>query len=299
MTPYLAPSQSPLSAAPLSWTLLATVGRRAPATADVEVLARVAADPTLDLTQTHAGWSVLAAALLGWGSGQIQTLRTAHPQPLLDAAVPGEPARPLPVNAPETAALILLHRGLDPFEHWDQVTSGETPLTLTPAWQHQDLETMKCPFGLALRMGLDSVVAASLRVAQAPSAEQLDALTLDSQPLLHVLLEQRPRLLAPLLAHGLDANRRDAQERTPLFMARTVEQVNQLCRAGADPSALDRQGRAIEQWWQSQQVPHATALTRALTAARDQQNVAAPVLSGHAAVALKGPFLIPGLLCGA
>lgn len=149
----------------------------------------------------------------------------------------GNPASSVYVEA-EAPVGVLIALGADP--------------TIRTQTQHDVL-------GVALENRWSGVVRQILAHPQCPPATELMARLapaiaeygLPSLPWSHVLaLTGRHEELTDWLGRpGMDPDQRDAEGRTPLFYATKTAAVNALVAAGANPHAVDRSGRSIQQTW--------------------------------------------------
>jgi hypothetical protein len=263
--PYQLPPHL-INTGPLAWEMIRHRGRphRGSRSIDAEVggLLRFVSEGEFQLNMSYQGLSLLAASLSGWGTDDTHFTGQVVSLPL-----PGEPPRALLVSGvrwPEAIAGTLIHRGADPFVYFDHLRDGQEAPIFGVGGQTESL--CLCPVSLALENGLDSVLDQMLRHPDSPPAADWDRVRMDGQPLLHVALIYRPRLLLPLLNKGLDPNQRDDQGRTPLFRATAADEVTALIKAGADPGVLDPQGRLATDVWQMETLKQRPAMVAVLKA---------------------------------
>lgn len=238
-------------------------GRRANE-ADLAGLLRLAIEGDFPLDLAHDGVSVLGAALSGWGLAP----RSPPVEEVASLPVPREPPRALlaaGVLWPEAIAGALIHRGADPFVNFDRLVRGEEVPNLNQGPRF--VSACRCPVALALESGLDSTLAQMLRHPQAPAASEWDGLKVAGLPWLHLIMTDRPRLLASWLNQGFNPNVLDDQGATALFRATHPEQVACLLKAGADPTISNLQGRVAPDMWQEAGIKQMPAMVAELSRA--------------------------------
>lgn len=282
--PYPLPSFAQDSA-PLDWETFFNRGRRhrggVPSPSDATALMRLAAEGDFPLDMEHEGRSMLSAALSHWGRHHVND---PNQEALAELPQPGERVTGEWRNAcwPEIIAGILIHRGADPFFEFDRFRTGQERPDIQGQRSAHDTSSCVSPISLALESGLDSTVVQILRHPNSPPAATWDAIRLAEGPLLHMAVKHRPRLLAPLLAQGLDPNVRDEHGRTPLFDATRPDQVEALLAAGARPDLLNAQGVSAATTWQQMGVKDRSALLAVLKRHPSASNASAPLASALA-----------------